>query len=71
MYGWCDHFHFTVEKTERPEGTKELGQKYTLTIIEPGWHPGLSATKTGADTNFAQQVTYIQSENLAKDKLYF
>lgn len=29
MYGWCDPFHFTVEKTERPEGTKELGQKDT------------------------------------------
>lgn len=42
-----------------------------LKIIEPEWHPGLPATKTGGDINFAQQVTYIQSENLAKDKLYF
>ena len=48
----------------RPEGTKELGQKYTSQNYRA------SATKAGGDTNFAQQVTHLQSENLAKDKLY-
>lgn len=52
------------------KGLKNLVRNTHLKIIEPEWHPGLSATKAGGDANFAQQVTHLQSENLAKDKLY-
>ena len=64
-------FILQLRRLRDQKGLRNLVRNTRLKIIEPEWHPGPSATKTGVDTNFAQQVTYIQSENLAKDKWYF